>query len=114
VQVLDSEGKDHKGTFSSVSDTAIALTSGKHEISIERARVRIVRVPSSSRRARNALIGIGVGVAVRAFTDQTLGVYLRNEAGESGGARVVTYIAPIALVGGIAAAVPAYKTVSAP
>jgi hypothetical protein len=111
VLVLDSAGKEHKGTFSAVSDQGISLTSGRSEVSIERAKVRRVRIPSSSRRLRNALIGIGIGAAVGATTDQTLGVYLRNEAGESAGARVLTYIAPIALFGGIAAAVPGYKTI---
>ena len=111
VYVLDSTGKQNKGTFSSVSEDAISIRSVNRELSIARSKVRSVKIPSSSRRLRNALIGIGVGVAIGATTDQTLGALLRNESGESAGARAVTYIAPIALVGGIAAAVPAHKTV---
>jgi hypothetical protein len=111
VYVLDSSGKEHKGTFSRVSDEAIAFTEGKSEISLQRARVRRVRIPSSSRRLRNTLIGVGIGVAVGVTTDQTLGSYLRNESAESTGARALTYVAPIALFGGIAAALPGRKTV---
>lgn len=111
VYVLDSTGKEHRGTWSSVSEQSVSIRTGNREMSIERTRVRRIRIPSSSRRLRNALIGIGVGVAIGATTDQTLGAYLRNESGESGGARAVTYIAPIALVSGIAALAPAYKTV---
>jgi hypothetical protein len=48
-----------------------------------------------------------VGVTV----DRTLGEYLRNEGHGSGLSRAVTYIAPIALLGGIGAAFPAYRTV---
>ena len=111
VVVLDSGRKEHKGAFTSVSDQALSFESGKSQVSIERANVRRVQVPSGSRRLRRALIGIGIGVAIGAVADQTLGAYVRNEYGEGSGARALTYIAPIALVGGIAAAVPAYKTV---
>jgi hypothetical protein len=111
VYVLDSAGKQHKGTFSSLSDEALSISAGKTQVSIERARVRRVDIPSSSRRIRNALIGAGVGFAVGLATDLTLGAYLRNESGESGGARALTYILPIALVGGVAAAVPGHKTI---
>ena len=111
IAVTDSTGKEYRGAFNSVSAQSISLTAGKGEISIERARVRRVKVASGSRRLRNALIGIGIGVAIGVATDQTLGVYLRNESAESAGARALTYIAPIALVGGIAAAVPGYKTI---
>ena len=111
VYILDSSGKSHKGTLFAVSGQAISFTEGKSEVSMERVRVRRVQVSSSSRRLRNALIGIGIGVAVGLTTDQTLGAYLRNESSESASARTVTYIAPIALFGGIAAALPGRKTI---
>ena len=111
VVVLDAGRKEHKGSFTSVSDQAISLASGQSQVSIERGNVRRVQVRSGSHRLRHALIGIGIGVAIGAVADQTLGTYVRNEYGESGAARALTYIAPIALVGGIAAAAPAYKTV---
>ena len=111
VLVLDSAGRQHKGAFASVTDDAISFTSGKSLVSVEKTRVRRVKTPSGSRRLRNALIGIGIGVAIGVTTDQTLGTLFRNEAGESSGARALTYIAPIGIFGGIAAALPAYKTI---
>ncbi len=72
--------REFKGTLTSVSDSAIAIReSNGGEVSIERARVRRVELRSGSRRVRNALIGAGVGLAVGATVDLTLGVRLRNE-----------------------------------
>ena len=108
IKVLDTGGREYKGAFRSVSNDAISLDTGKNEAAIERPRVRRVEVRSGSRRARNAVIGAAVGLAIGVLVDQTLGAYLRNETGESG--RAVTYVAPIALFGGLGAAFPAYKT----
>jgi hypothetical protein len=44
------------------------------------------------------------------IVDQSLGAYFRNESNEGAGARAITYIAPAALFGGVAAAFPAYRT----
>ena len=87
------------------------MSTRKGEVSIERARVRRVEVRSASRRTMNALIGAGVGVAVGAVLDQSLGALFRNETGEGGGQRALTYLAPAAVFGGIVAAFPAYRTV---
>lgn len=111
VKVVDTSGQQHKGVFTAVSADAISLEKDNSQIAIERSRVRRVQVRSTSRRVRNALIWSGIGVAVGATLDQTLGTYIRNESQESGGARALTYIAPIALFGGITAARPAYRTV---
>ena len=51
-------------------------------MAIERTRVRRVQVKSASRRVRNIVIGAAIGLAVGLVADQTLGTYLRNEAGE--------------------------------
>jgi hypothetical protein len=110
VNVLDSSGEEHRGTFTAVSDAAISLETGKGQISIERPRVRRIQVRSNSRRTRNVLLGVAIGVTVGVIVDQTAGAYLRNESGESSGARAVSYIAPIALFGGLGA-IPAYRTV---
>ena len=109
VKVVDTSGREHKGAFAAFSADAILLQTGKGVVSIDRAHVKRVQVRSQSRRVRNVVIGAGVGVAVGVLVDQTLGAYLRNETGGSG--RAVTYIAPIALFGGIAALVPPYRTV---
>jgi hypothetical protein len=111
IKVLDTAGHEQKGSFRAVSAAAISIATGKSEVAVERARVRRVQVKSSSRRARNVLIGVAIGVAAGLVADQTLGVYLRNEVSESGGARALTYIAPIGLFGGIGAAGSSYRTV---
>ncbi len=65
----------------------------------------------------DALRQLKPGVRVRvleivgATVDQTLGAYFRNESGETSGARAVTYVAPTALFGGIAAAMGSWQTV---
>jgi hypothetical protein len=111
IKVLDTAGHEQKGSFRAVSADAVSIATGNSEVAVERARVRRVQVKSSSRRARNFLIGAAIGFVVGLVADQTLGVYLRNEASESGGARALTYIAPIGLFGGIGAAGSSYRTV---
>lgn len=110
VRVLEIAGPEHKGEFSSVSNDAITIRTSKGEVAIERARTRRVQVPSGARRVRNAVIGAAIGVAVGITVDQTLGTYFRNESGETGAARAVTYVAPIAVFGGIGAALPSWRT----
>ena len=108
IKVMDTGRREQKGAFAALSADAISLRTGNREVSIERTRVRRVQIRSGSRRARNAAIGAAVGVAIGVTVDQTLGAYLRNESNGSG--RPVTYIAPIALFGGLAAAFPGYRT----
>ena len=111
IKVIDSAAATHTGVFSAFSADAISLTTGAGELAIERARVRRVQVRSGSRRGRNAIIGAAIGVALGATVDQTLGAYFRNEAGETSGARAITYVAPIAIFGSLGAAFPAYRTI---
>ena len=111
ISVLDTAGHERKGAFTAFSTDAIGLEASGAQVSIERLRVRRVRVRSNARRARNAVIGAAIGVAIGVTVDRTLGEYLRNEGHGSSLSRAVTYIAPIALLGGIGAAFPAYRTV---
>lgn len=111
VRVLDTDHRELKGEFRSVSEHGISVESGKGVAEIERGRVRRVQVRSSSRRVRNILIGVGIGVAVGVAVDQSAGHYFRNETGESGAARAATYAVPIALFAGIGAAMPIYRTI---
>jgi len=111
IKVKEIDGPQHSGTFRSVSADRLTMTDGKGEISIEQAKIRRVQVRSGERRLRNFLIGAGIGAAIGVVTDNTLGAYLRNESGESSGARAASYLVPIGVVGGIAAAVPAYQTI---
>ena len=109
VIVKDTTGQDHKGAFRAVSADAITIETDKSEVAIERSKIRRVQVRSNKRRVRNAVIGTAIGVAVAVTVDQTLGVRLRNESNGSG--RAATYAAPIGLLGGLGAALPAYGTV---
>jgi hypothetical protein len=109
--VVDAGGGKVKGEFRAVTPEAIRVATGRNETAVQRARVRRVQVRSTSRRVRRVAIAAAIGVAVGVTADQTLGTYLRNETGESTGARVATYTAPIGLFAAIAAAVPGYRTV---
>jgi hypothetical protein len=111
VKVLDTAGVEHKGVCAAVTADAITVQSGNAQVSIEKTKVKRIQAASGTRRVRNLVIGAAAGVAVGLVTDQTLGQYLRNETGESAGARAVTYVAPIALFGGIGAALSGYHTV---
>jgi hypothetical protein len=111
VKVQETGGQEHSGALRAVSADAISVAGGNGEVAIEKARVRTVKVRASGRRVRNLLIGAAIGVAVGITVDNTLGTYFRNESGQTDGARAVTYIAPIAILGGIGAALPAYRTV---
>ncbi len=111
IEVLAAGGKQYKGTFSALSPDSLSLETGNSQVAVERARVRRVKVRSGSRRVRNAVIGAAIGVAVGITADQSLGAYLRNETGETGTERALTYIVPIALFGGIGAALPASRTI---
>ncbi len=105
IQYMD--GKESHGSFKAVTPEAVMLTSE----TVERARVRRVKVRAKSRRLRNALIGAAIGVALGAVIDGTVGAYMRNEVGESGSVRVAGYALPIAAFAGIGAALPGYRTV---
>jgi hypothetical protein len=109
IKLSSTVREEYQGRFHAVSERGISLETGKGVVEIERGRVRRVQVRASSRRVRNLLIGAAIGAAAGIAADQTIGRYLRNETGDQ--YRAVTYIAPIALFGGIAAALPAYRTI---
>jgi len=109
IKVRAAGGEEYHGVFRAVSDRGISLDTHQGPLEIERARIRRVQVRSGARRVRNLLIGAAIGVGLGVLVDQTVGTYFRNETGER--YRALTYIAPIALFGGIAAAVPAYRTI---
>jgi hypothetical protein len=111
IVVIDTAGNDHKGQFQSYTGVTLRLNTGKGDQAIERTRVSRVQVRTSSRRVRNLLIGAGIGVAIGFTIDRTLGAYFRNEAGESAGARALTYVAPIGTFSAIGAALPGYRTI---
>jgi hypothetical protein len=109
IEVVTSD-RAEKGEFVSSSTESLTIRTRRGEQRF--ARAEVVRVVSrvQSRRARNALIGVGVGAAVGLITDQTLGRYLRNESNPAS-ARPLIWILPIALCGGIGAAFPSYLVI---
>jgi hypothetical protein len=109
LKVQDSAGQEVRGAFAAYSADAITVETSKGQVAIDRPKVRRVQVRSASHRARNAIIGAAIGVALAVTIDQTVGAYLRNETGDSG--RAITYIAPIAGLGALGAAFPAYRTI---
>lgn len=111
VRVLEIAGPEHKGTFASCSGGGVTIRTNRGEVTVERTVVRRVQVRSGARRLRNVLIGAGIGVAVGALADQTVGVYIRNESAESTGVRAVTYVAPVVVFGGIGAAMGNWRTI---
>lgn len=99
-----------KGEFVSSSADSLTIHTKLGEQKFPRQDVLRVMAHAHSRRVRNILIGAGIGAAVGLVTDQTLGTYLRNESNPPG-ARVVIWTLPIALGGGIGAALPSHSVI---
>ena len=111
VKISDAQGRDRTGSFMAFTPDSISLETGNGSVAIQRPEVRRVQVRSNARRARNIAIGAAIGIAIGVTADQTVGAYVRNETGESGGARALTYILPAALFAAIPALLPAYRTI---
>ena len=99
-----------KGEFVSSSTESLTIHTRAGEKKFLRPEVLRVVSRTQSRRARNVLIGAGVGAAIGLVTDQTLGTYLRNESNPAS-ARALIWTLPIALCGGIGAAIPSYPVI---
>jgi hypothetical protein len=108
VKVMVTSGEMIEGNLVSTTEDGMSIQAAQGEIAVERARVRRVQLRSGSRRVRNALIGVGIGVVFGVLLDQTLGVRLRNEGA---GNRAAMYGIPIGLGGALGAAAPGYRTV---
>ncbi len=111
LKIATKGGTTHKGAFASLAGTSLRIVEGSAEASISKDDVLRVEVRAEGRRARNVLIAAGVGLAIGIVLDQTLGTIARNETGEDSGTRVATVALPAALLGGIAALFPGYRTV---
>jgi hypothetical protein len=109
IEVVTND-RAEKGEFVSSSTESLTIRTRRYEQRFARAEVVRVVSRAQSRRARNALIGVGVGAAVGLITDQTLGRYLRNESNPAS-ARPLIWTLPIALFGGIGATLPSYPAI---
>lgn len=98
------------GEFAASSSESLTIRTPGGERKFLRPEVVQVVARGQSRRARNLLIGIGVGAGIGLLTDQTLGRYLRNESNPPG-ARPLIWGIPITAGGGIGAAIPSYRVI---
>jgi hypothetical protein len=110
MRVIEKNGTEHSGRFSALTDAAVVLTTFKSDIQIQRARIRKIQV-TTEHRLRDGLIGAGIGFGVGLAVDRTLGQYLRNESGESGGTRALTFVVPIAAFGGFGSLSTGYRVI---
>jgi len=87
VQVVLNDAKSYSGQFQSVSDDGIVLHLGKDTQTFERQTVLRVSTRGKSHRGRNALIGVGAGVATLLAVDAgvcedcTAGTWVGDVAG---------------------------------
>ena len=109
IEVVTSD-RAEKGEF--VSSSTESLTIHTHSGEQRFLRKEVVRVVSrrQSHRIRNVLIGVGVGAGISLVADETLGTYLRNESNPAI-ARPLIWTLPMAICGGIGAAVPSYPVI---
>jgi hypothetical protein len=117
IEIVETNLKKHKGTFSTVTDETIQLREGGDDVGIKREDVMRVTLLDKSHRLRNALIfgavgagaGAGIGEAATRCSSSSGGF---NLCGLGRGA-VVAGSAVIGLGGGagIGAAIPSHPTI---
>jgi hypothetical protein len=107
---LDTHSGAEKGEFVSISTESLTILTHRGEQKFLRSEVIRVVSRMQRHRTRNFLIGLGVGAALSLGTDRTLGAFLRNES-DPASARPLIWTVPIALCGGIGAALPGYTVI---
>jgi hypothetical protein len=117
IEVVETNLKKHKATFSTVTEEALQLREGGADVLIERENVMRVTLLDKSHRLRNALFfgvagagtGAGIGEAATRCSSSSGGF---NLCGLGRGA-VVAVSAVIGLAGGagIGAAIPSHPTI---
>jgi len=109
IEVVSSRQAE-TGEFVSSSTESLTIRTHGGERKFLRQDVERITARSQPHRKRNFLIGVGVGAAIGLAVDQTLGRYLRNESNPSS-ARPIIWGVPIAVCGGIGAAMPGYTVI---
>lgn len=109
IEVVASD-RAETGEFVSIFTESLTIRTPRGERKFPRREVMRVVSRKQSRRTGNLLIGVGVGAAIGLVTDQTLGAYLRNESNPAS-ARPLIWSLPIAVCGGIGAAIPSYPVI---
>ena len=109
IEVVDMELKSVQGTFVSYAEDGISVQTASGLLTIERPNVLRVSLREHSKRARNALIGAGIGAAAIGIP---VGVAANIEHGiYSDRITALGFAAGAGAGGGIGAAVPSYETI---
>lgn len=117
IEVVETNLKKHKGTFSTVTDEAIQLREGSGDVGIKREDVMRVTLLDKSHRLRNAFIfgavGGGAGAGIGAATSRcssTSGSFNFCGLGRSVAIGIGT-VAGLMGGAGIGAAIPSHPTI---
>ena len=113
VEIVETNLKKHKGTFSTVTDEAIQLREGGSDVGINKENVMRVTLLDKSQRLRNAFLlgalgagaGAGIGAAASRCTRNSFTGCYRDIAIGFGA------VAGLAGGAGIGAAIPSHPTV---
>jgi hypothetical protein len=120
IEIVETNLKGHKGTFSTVTDEALQLREGGGDVGIKRDDVMRVTILDKSHRFRNALIfgavGAGVGAGIGAATHHH--VYCTAPCGlqnntffSSSQAAAIGAVFGLAGGAGIGSAIPSHPTI---
>jgi len=103
VVVMQVDRNEYRGEFVRVSPDALIVRSSGSEIEIARSNIGQVKYFPRTKRMRNTLIGVAVGVGIALAIDKTVGSYLNNEVGYSASTRAMVWAIPIGLGSAIGA-----------
>ena len=116
IEVFETNLKNHKGTFSTVTGEAIQLREGGSDVSIQKQNVLRVTLLDKSHRLRNALIfgavGAGAGAGISAAATRCPPPTGFSLCGVGRGAIIGgSAVAGLLAGGGLGAAFPSHPTI---
>jgi hypothetical protein len=117
IEIVETNLKKHKGTFSTVTDEALQLREGGADVAIDRENVMRVTLLDKSHRLRNALIlgavGAGAGAGIGAASTRCSGSNSGLDFCGLGRSIAIGGGAVLGLGGGagIGAAIPSHPTI---
>ena len=117
IQVVDTNGKKHSGTFVSVTDAAISFQEAAGEPTVQKQDVRSVKLMKNKHRLRNALIvggvgaGVGAGIGAATFHPCSSSEFLCIQPGGRGAPAGIGAVAGFAGGVVIGALLPSHKMI---
>lgn len=116
IEVVETNLKKHKGTFSTVTDEALQLREGGSDVGIKKEDVMRVTLLDESHRLRNAFIlggvGAGAGAGIAAAATRCSGTNGFSLCGIGRGVGIgIGAVAGLAGGAGIGAAIPSHPTI---